>query len=58
MAVSRVENYNVNACFKQSRYSVEYVGGRADSRAAEESALVITRGVGVLNALFDILDCD
>ena len=53
-----VENNEVNARLDQSGDSVENVNGRADCRAAEESALVVTRGAGILHALLDILNGD
>ena len=56
--MSGVEYNHVYACLDKSRHSVEHVGCRADCRAADKSALVVARGVGILHALLDILDRD
>ena len=56
VTVCGVEHNHVYACLQQRCNAVEYVNRCADSRAAEQSALVIARGVGILNALFDVFN--
>ena len=56
--MSGIENENVSLSVDESLCSVEDVSCNADSCAAEESALAVTGGVGVLYGLFDVLDSD
>ena len=58
MTVSRVKHNNVNLSLDKSGHSVKNVCRCTDCGTADKSALVVTCRVGILNALFNILDCD
>ena len=58
MAVCRIDGDDVNLCGDERGNALHRVCGRADSRADEKPAVFVTRGVGILDALFDVLDRD
>ena len=58
MAVCGVKHQHVRLSLEQCACTVEHIGGYADSSAAKQSAAGISCGVGVLYALFNVLDGD
>ena len=58
MAVSGVEHKAVNAGIGKRLCTVKHVGSYAESGSAKESVILITGSIGILDSLFNILDCN
>ena len=58
MTVSGVKHECVNACLGKCGGSFKHIACCTDCGGADKAAARISCGVGVLNALFDIFDCD
>ena len=58
MAVSRIDGNNVHLGGHQRFDPLHHVLGHTHGRAAQQTAVVILGGVGVLGALFNVLDGD
>ena len=53
-----VQRDDIDLGVHQRRDALEGVLGHADSRAAQQTAVLVLGGVGILDALFNILDGD
>ena len=58
VTVSGVDDDDVDFGFDERGNAVEHVGGDADSRSCEQSAVFVLRAVGILDRLLDVLDRD
>ena len=58
VAVRRVDDDDVDLGGDERGDALHRVGRPADGSAREQAAVFIARGVGVLDALFDVLDGD
>ena len=56
MAVRAVHDDHVHMGVHQRFHALQNVAGHADARAAQKTALLILRGIRILDGLFNILD--
>ena len=58
VAVRRIDGDDIHLLFDEGGDALHRIGGSADRRADEKTAVLISCRVGVLDALFDVLDRD